>query len=334
MAVFTAVSPDAFASWLAANYGIAATSPPRPIADGIENSNYAFESADGRRRIFTIFEVWDFAVVGWQLAFAAHLADKKMPVPKPHQRINPMKKNGEFAARWNDEKPAAVVPFVEGEFRPAPTSAECKQMGEAVADLHLAAADFNRRMENPRGAKWRKKTAEKIADKLDSDSRRLLADEIAFQSQGDFSSLPSGACHCDLFRNNVLWQNGKINGVIDFYFGGDDLLIYDLAVCINDWCIRGGNPDEGFDEARLASLIEGYRRRRPLNGMELDTLPVAMRMAALRFWISRLHDWHFPRRAEILTPHDPSHFYKMLLLCRKNSDAAMASINMETSNVN
>ena len=296
MAVFTHITPDEAADWTRRHFGIAADSLA-PIAEGIENTNYLL-GAGCRRYIFTVFEKWNPAMAGYYAALMRHLSAGGAPVPAP---LIPKTAAGE---RWG-EKPALLAPFVEGAWLPAPGEKECEKMGAAAAKLHLSAAHFMPRMSNPRGLAWRRETAHKLRPHLAAETEDMLRAALAADAEFAQLPLPAAACHCDLFRNNVLWRGGEISGVIDFYFGGEDTLIFDLAVCACDWCF-GENGE--FDPARLFALLAGYETLRPLCDLERAHFRPALQSAALRFWISRLYDWHFPRDARILTPHDPRQF--------------------------
>ena len=300
MAVFTQVNPDAFSRWARQRLGFARVGPLSPVAEGIENTNYRF-AADGRDFIFTIFEVWDAARVGYYAALARHFAARRMPTPSPLDANMPDDWNG---------KPCLVVPFAPGAQRQNPGADECRLMGETAARLHLAAADFPDGMPNPRGTEWRKQAAAQIQSDLSPADRELLRGELACDAKFSARDLPSADCHCDLFRNNVLWNDGRVSAVIDFYFGGRDALLFDLAVCCCDWCFDFASGD--FNDAKLAAMLCGYRKVRPLTSEEEAAFPDALRIAALRFWISRLHDLKFPRRSRNLVPHDPAPFRTIL----------------------
>lgn len=311
MAVFTKVDADAFADWARKRLGFSRVAPPSPIAEGIENTNYKFR-ADGRDFVFTIFEVWDAPRVRYYALLARYLAARGVAVPAPL--------DGGMPDMWAG-KPCLAAPFAAGEWTPSPDAAALRTMGETTARMHLAARGFPaaESFPNPRGAEWRMKAGHAIAPALPPDARALLEGELECDAHFSALPLPAADCHCDLFRNNVLWENGRISAVIDFYFGGRDSLLFDLAVCCCDWCFDADAED--FDDAKLAALLSGYRSARVLTAREEDAFPQALRSAALRFWISRTYDLRFPRAAESLTPHNPARFLAILRAAKFRAEA-------------
>jgi homoserine kinase type II len=177
--------------------------------------------------------------------------------------------------------------------------------------MHLAAADMTSAPENPRGRRWWKEAAARVKPHLGSGDAELLEEELRFQSLYRFPDLPRGVIHADLFRDNVLWSAGRVSGVIDFYFAGRDTLLLDVAIAANDWC---AGPDGNLDAERAAALLSGYHARRPLTAIERGAWPVLLRAAALRFWLSRLLDYHSPREGELTYIKNPDHFRDILRL--------------------
>ena len=309
MAVFTKVQPDAFRRWARRRLGFARAGPPVAIAEGIENSNYKFR-AGGRDFVFTIFEVWRAPRVRYYARLARHLADRGVPAPAPL--------DAEMPDAW-DGKPCLVVPFAAGDWLRNPGPESLRAVGEAAARMHSAARDFPsaESLPNPRNCEWRARAAAEIRPGISAADAELLDGEVESDARFSALALPAADCHCDLFRNNVLWQNGEISAVIDFYFGGRDSLLFDIAVCCCDWCFDFRRGD--FDDAKMAALLSGYRAARRLTPEEESAFPDALRSAALRFWISRTRDLQFPRRAETLTPHDPAPFRAILNAARSRA---------------
>lgn len=310
MAVFTEVSAEQ-AGTLLNRLDAGDFVSMQGIGAGIENTNYFVDSSSGRW-VLTVFERLSFEQLPFYLRLMQHLARHGLPVPEPRADAT-----GEVLHTVVG-KPAALVNALPGSHQLAPDLHHCAQLGAMLARMHLAVADFPLQQPNLRGPDWWQTMAPQLMPHLDATQRMLLVDELAFQQQlaesPAYQSLPRGAVHADLFRDNVLFDglpgHEKLTGCFDFYFAGIDSFAYDLAVCLNDWCI---DQDSGrFDDALAAALIEAYERERPLAAAEARLMPAMLRAAALRFWLSRLGDWHLPREAALLKPKDPMHFERVL----------------------
>jgi homoserine kinase type II len=180
--------------------------------------------------------------------------------------------------------------------------------------MHEAASDYTRYQPNLRGLSWWIETVPQVLPFLNASQRELIESELAFQqalaASPACAALPRGPIHADLFRDNVMFEDGNLTGFFDFYFAGVDHLVYDIAICLNDWCI---DLESGrLDEDRASAFVSGYDGVRALSGTELRLMPAMMRAGALRFWLSRLWDLHLPRDATMLEPHDPTHFERVL----------------------
>ena len=183
-----------------------------------------------------------------------------------------------------------------------------------LAHMHLAGEDFNRIQPNLRALSWWNETVPVVLPHLEEAQARLLKSELAYQNhiaQGAaYQALPKGPVHADLFRDNVMFEGDVLTGFFDFYFAGVDTWLFDLAVCLNDWCI---DLETGEHHAQRAhALLNAYQSIRPLRAAERQLMPAMLRAGALRFWISRLWDFHLPRDATMLKPHDPTHFERVL----------------------
>src|SRR5262245_34338487 len=281
-----------------------------PIGAGIENTNYFVTTSTGAW-VLTLFERLSREQLPFYLRLMQHLAQRGLPVPEPRADAA-----GELVHTLLG-KPAALCTRLAGEHVDAPTAVHCAAMGHTLAGLHAAASDFALSQPNLRGLAWWQATAARVRPFLDADAGRLLDDEIAFQRQvaasAAYAGLPHAAVHADLFRDNVLFDGDArqhLSGCVDFYFAGVDTLLFDLAVCVNDWCLA---DDSGrIDDARAAALLGAYGERRPLSAAEHRLFPALLRAAALRFWLSRLADRHLPREASLLQPKDPRHFERLL----------------------
>ena len=304
MSVYTPVSQHDLAAWLR-QYSVGAPEKLEPIKPGIENTNYFVTTTQGRY-VLTLFERLPAAELPFYLNLMAHLARHGIPCPAPIADLSDA-----FLGTLNG-KPAALVTRLPGRSIEAPGEAECRELGLLLARLHLAARSYPAYLENPRGPRWWRMAARDVQPFLDAAHWRLLEAELEFQAQHRFPDLPRGPVHADLFRDNALFERGRLSGVIDFYFAGVDCLLYDVAVCANDWCLLDPAADRGLDLARTRAFLSAYHALRPFAPAEREAWPVLLRAAALRFWLSRLHDLHLPRPGELVHAHDPEHFRKVL----------------------
>jgi homoserine kinase type II len=311
MAVYTEVSFDEAAA-LVSRLSIGKLTALQPIVSGIENTNYFADTTRGRY-VLTLFERLTHEQLPFYLQLMKHLAEHGIPVPRPYGDTT-----GAILHTLLG-KPAAVVDRLRGRHHLAPDAAHCAMVGDMLARMHLAAADFPLVQPNLRGLAWWAETVPVIEPHVATEQATLLRDELAFQQQlaasAAFQGLPRAAIHADLFRDNVMFEAGedgsdRLSGFFDFYFAGVDTLAFDLGVCLNDWCIDLASGR--LDEQRAQAFVGAYDAVRPLTGSELRLLPALMRAAALRFWISRLWDLHLPRGATLLEPHDPTHFERVL----------------------
>ena len=306
MAVFTPVSQDQ-ASQLLSDLGLGQLTQLRGIEGGIENTNY-FASTDQGEYVLTLFERLTHDQLPFYLYLMKHLAEQGIPVPKPAANLD-----GDILHALCG-KPAAVVNRLTGQSQLAPQIAHCAQMGSMLARMHLAARDYQRSQPNLRGLTWWNETAPAILAHMDEAQSSLLRRELAYQNHmaqsAAYAALPQGPVHADLFRDNVMFEAETLTGIFDFYFAGVDTWLFDLAVCLNDWCIDLPTGAHVADRAR--ALLAAYQSVRPLQMAERALLPAMLRAGALRFWISRLWDFHLPRNAAMLTPHDPTHFERVL----------------------
>ncbi len=298
MSVYTAIPPEELADWLQP-LALGTVDSITGIAAGVENTNY-FLTTRHNRWVLTIFERLAADPLDFYLGLMAHLADRGLPCPRPQPCADRL---------WRPlaGKPAALFNCLPGHHQAQATASQCRRLGQELARLHRAAADYSGQLANPRGAAWRQSAGERLLPHLPPAEQQLLADELAFQAKQDTSLLPSGIIHADLFRDNVLWQGSQLSGLLDFYFAGWDTLLFDLAVTANDWC---------QDKHSEKELLAGYASERPLTDGETAAWPALRRAAALRFWLSRLDDLYHPRPGEMVTVKDPAVFRDMLTSLR------------------
>jgi homoserine kinase type II len=307
LSVYTPVSEADATEWLR-NYSVGTLVSLEPIKAGIENSNFFVTTTQGRY-VLTLFERLPAEELPFYLDLMAHLARHGIPSPAPIADLS-----DQYLQHLNG-KPAALVTRLPGQSLAQPGKAECAELGALLARMHLAGRSYSAYLENPRGPKWWRFAAAEVRRFLQPGQVSLLDDEMAFQARHRFPDLPRGPVHADLFRDNALFENGRISGVIDFYFAGVDCLLFDVAVCANDWCL---DDKQGLEVARTQALLQAYEAVRPLTALEREAWPIMLRAAALRFWLSRLYDFHLPRPGMLVHAHDPEHFRK-ILQCRRAS---------------
>jgi homoserine kinase type II len=273
------------------------------ISDGIENTNY-FVTTEQGQFVLTLFEQHDFNEMDYFLEVMTFFYQHGIPSAHPEAD-----KKGHYLKTLSG-KPAALVGRLGGEGVSGIASAvQCQAIGEVLGKMHVAGQQFKGRRLTERGADWRQKSAERVLPKLDAESNKAMTAELAFQAQYSELNLPSGLTHSDLFRDNALFEGDELKGIIDFYYACDEYLLYDLAVTVNDWCI-----DESglLETSRYQALMTAYTQERELTTAEKTHWNTVLRTAAMRFWLSRLQDKHFPREGELTQVKNPDAFFKIL----------------------
>ncbi|MGD9507169.1 MAG: homoserine kinase [Geminicoccaceae bacterium] len=313
MAVYTHVGADELRAFLS-DYELGALVACEGISEGVENSNFRLDTERGRF-ILTIYEKRvDPGDLPFFLGLMEHLASRGLPCPLPvHARDG-------RALRRLAGKPAAIVSRLEGKWPRRLVVAHCAELGEALAAMHLAATDFTLTRANALSfAGWRTlfEGSRARADEVEAG----LAQEIAAEL-GDLAAcwpreLPAGVIHADLFPDNAFFAGDRLTGIIDFYFACNDLLAYDVAICLNAWCFE---PDHSFNITKARALLQGYRRRRAMSEAEIAALPVLARGSALRFLMTRLYDWLHRVEGAKVVPKDPREYLRKLRFHRGVAD--------------
>ena len=312
MSVYTTIEENELKSFLS-HYDVGELENYQGISDGIENTNYFVNTSHGRF-VLTIFEQHSFDEMQYFLNLMHHLADHAVPSANPVAD-----KQGNYLSHFKN-KPIALVERLNGGSITETSISHCEQLGAAMGKMHSAGLSFDSRQNNPRGPAWCQQMAHKVMEKLSADEQGMLDEEVHFQKKKRHADLPRGVIHADLFRDNALWDNtegGSIfSGIIDFYYSCDDVLLYDLAVTANDWC---NNHDFSLNRDKVTALLTHYSHFRPLAENEQEYWPAMLRAGALRFWLSRLHDKHFPRAGELVQTKNPDEF-KAILSDRINNN--------------
>ncbi len=312
MAVYTEVS-TAQADELLRRLDLGRLTDLRGIRSGIENTNYYASTASGQW-VITLFERLTPDQLPYYLRLMQHLAQAGIPVPAPQAD------SSGALLHTLAGKPAAVVTRLPGSHRLAPAAQHCEQVGAMLARMHLAGASLELDQPHLRGLAWWEEILPAVLPHLSPAQAALLREELAFQrsvwTSAAGTALPRGPIHADLFCDNVMFDEtageDRLCGFFDFYFAGTEMLLFDIAVCLNDWCID--HASGRLVDALATPFLDAYRAVRPLTPGEARLLPALLRAAALRFWLSRLWDWHLPREATLLKPKDPLHFERVLRL--------------------
>ncbi len=301
MSVYTAVDENELRDFLS-HYDEGELESFQGISAGIENTNY-FVTTSAGRFVLTIFEQLSYEELPYFLDLMAHLNEHDVPSAHPIAD-----EQGRYLVTLKD-KPAALVQRLSGKSVEQPNTAQCGEIGKAMGHYHVAGQSFTGQRRNQRGPKWWHETSDEVMPYLSSAQQSLLQDELAFQDSHEKDELPRGVIHADLFLDNALLEGDKLTGIIDFYYACNDVLLYDVAVCINDWCV----DDEGsLDDARCRAFLQAYQTQRQFTENEINNWPVMMRAAALRFWLSRLKDKYYPREGELTHIKDPEVFQRIL----------------------
>ncbi len=313
MAVFTHISLEQINNLISnLDMDIGTALELKEISSGIENSNY-FLTTTKTEYVLTIFERLNKQQLPFYLNLMLYLAQNNLSVPLPIQN-----KQQQILHTIAD-KPMAIVSKLAGFSPNIPNLKQVKAIAIEMARMH-GLNNFSMYQANLRSMPWWQEVIPSIINYLKEDERYLLLDTFNqlkdFFNSSNYNNLPQGICHCDLFRDNSLFTENKLNGIFDFYFAGIDKYIFDICVTINDWCINYENCS--IIQDKYHTFIDSYQTIKKLTELELKLIPIMLQAAAFRFWLSRLWDWYLPRSAHFLKPHDPNHF-KILLTDRLNN---------------
>jgi homoserine kinase type II len=310
MSVFTRVDRASLEQFLA-RFDVGELLSFKGISEGIENTNY-FVTTTHAQFVLTLIEQWQAAEVPYFINLMSWLAERGIPCARPIPDREGITLH-ELLGR-----PAALVERLHGESTEEPTANDCAKVGNVLARIHKASDDFPMQRTDQRGMQWRETIAQTLYPVLDPTDAEFLHQEIAHHKSQDWSALPHGVIHADLFPDNVLLNVGEIAGVIDFYYACNFYRIYDLAIAVNQWCALS---DGSLSTPRSAALLHAYHCERPIQANECEAWPDMLRFAALRFWISRLKDKLFPKDGLLTTIKDPDAIKTILLHRSEHADA-------------
>jgi len=305
MAVYTKVT-FAEAEDFLKNYNIGSLTGLEGITQGVENTNYFLDTDQGRF-VLTIFEKRvNEEDLPYFLGFSEHLSNKNIACPKALYN-----KNGQNISTLGGKK-AVIITFLEGKSHMKPSLEACHSAGKFFANLHIAQEGFKPTRKNEMFLEGWKDLFAKISDKTDRvhpDLYHLIQDEITYLESHLPTNLPTGHIHADLFTDNVFFKGEEVSGVIDFYFSCTDILVYDLAICLNAWCF---NQEGEFIKDRAEVMLSAYQSVRPLSSDEHAALNIFLRASGLRFLLTRSHDWIFHDENAQVKAKDPMEYYNIL----------------------
>jgi len=305
MAVYTDVAAEEVAAFLSA-YDLGDLLAYKGIAEGVENSNFLLHTSRG----YFILTLYEKRVAANDLPFflglMEHLAARALTCPQPVKN-----RKGETLGRLAG-RPAAIVTFLDGMWIRRPTATHCAGLGHALAELHLAGADFGMKRANALSVQgWRAlyETAKTRADGVQAGLHAAIAAELDMLEKSWPRDLPQGVIHADLFPDNVFFLGDQLSGLIDFYFACTDTLAYDVAICLNAWCFE---LDHSYNVTKGRALLQAYASKRKLSAAERAALPLLARGAATRFLLTRLVDWLEVPAGALVRPKDPLEYHRKL----------------------
>ena len=315
MAVYTDITEDDLRNFLI-QYDVGSLTSYKGIAEGVENSNFLLHTTKDPL-ILTLYEKRvEKSDLPFFLGLMQHLAAKGLSCPLPLPR-----KDGELLGELSG-RPAALISFLEGMWLRKPEAKHCREVGKALAAMHLAGEGFEIKRLNALSVDgwkvlWDK--SEDRADEVEKGLKQEIRPEIDYLAAHWPKDLPAGVIHADLFQDNVFFLGDELSGLIDFYFACNDLLAYDVSICLNAWCFE---KDGAYNVTKGKALLEGYQSVRPLSEAELDALPLLARGSALRFFLTRLYDWLTTPAGALVVKKDPLEYLRKLRFHRSISHVA------------
>ena len=302
MAVYTSIDSSDLSEWFK-KFNLKNFVDFKGISSGVTNSNYVIIMSHSNY-ILTLFEHNDIEELPFYVDLMTYLNKENFLCPRP------IENNSGQALGLLKNKPALMVSFLEGKEIAIRDSNNCYLVGQHLARLHLATNNFPQSNKNTRDLSWISDVYLNLKEYLPLEDQKIIELEINYHKEIDKVKLPEGIIHGDLFRDNVLFFNDKVSGFIDFYYACNEKFIYDIAIAINDWCIY---DDGKINKLLYSEFINGYQSERKLTDNENEYLNSALRLAALRFWLSRLEDFHNAKEGEITFIKDPNHFKDILV---------------------
>lgn len=315
MAVYTDITETDLKHFLA-QYDVGELTSYKGIAEGVENSNFLLHTTKDPL-ILTLYEKRvEKSDLPFFLGLMQHLSERGLSCPLPLPR-----RDGELLGELSG-RPAALISFLEGMWLRKPEAKHCREVGKALAGMHLAGEGFEIKRPNALSLEGWKVLWEKSAERADEVETGLEAEitaELAYLEAHWPKNLPAGVIHADLFQDNVFFLGDELSGLIDFYFACNDLLAYDVSICLNAWCFE---KDGSYNVTKGSALLEGYCSVRPLSDEEREAMPVLARGSALRFFLTRLYDWLTTPEGALVVKKDPLEYLRKLRFHRQISSVA------------
>ena len=315
MAVYTDISEDDL-KWFLTEYETGELLSYKGIAEGVENSNFLLHTSKDPL-ILTLYEKRvEKSDLPFFLGLMHHLAARGLSCPLPLPR-----RDGALLGRLSD-RPAALISFLEGMWLRKPEAKHCREVGKALAQMHIAGEGFELKRPNALsidGWKTLWEKSEARADEVEKGMSDEVRAEMDFLSAHWPKDLPSGVIHADLFPDNVFFLGDTLSGLIDFYFACNDLLAYDVSICLNAWCFE---KDGAYNITKGTAFLDAYQSVRPLSDAERTALPILARGSALRFFLTRLYDWLTTPEGAMVTKKDPLEYLRKLRFHRQIKSAA------------
>jgi homoserine kinase type II len=300
MSVYTTVETTQLEQFLT-GYELGQLRDFEPIAAGITNTNYYLDTELGRF-VLTLYEHHSDVELDYMLGLQQHLANRSVCCSEPVKD-----RCGNFYSNLN-QRPAAIIHRLQGEVQTNPADQHCELIGTELARFHLAGRDYDGLRANPRGIDWILAARDKLDPCLEPADLHSITATLDACRQLDLTQLPRGAIHADLFHDNALFLDDKLGGIFDFDYACNDSFVFDIAVLLNDWCI---DSEGRLVTARVNAVVDAYQQQRNLETIELEALPLMLRLSALRFWLSRLYDKCFPLSGELTFIKSPDQFRRI-----------------------
>ncbi len=297
MSVYTTVEIPQLEQFLT-RYALGKLRDFQPIAAGITNTNYYLDT-ELDRFVLTLYEQHSNVELDYMLGLQQHLANRSVRCSEPVKD-----RNGNFYSQLN-QRPAAIIHRLPGEVVTAPVDQHCALIGTGLARFHIAGSDYAGLRVNPRGIDWILTACDKLAPDLEVADSCSITSTLHDCRRFGLEHLPHGAIHADLFHDNALFEGSELGGIFDFDYACNDSFVFDIAVLLNDWCI---DNDGHLVATLVSSFLDAYQQQRQLEAIELEVLPLMLRLGALRFWLSRLYDKSFPLRGELTFIKSPDEF--------------------------